>query len=137
MKPTPFDVAQDLPPLPFDRRHCEAAAQLKTAGLPWRPHVGCFVWDRDKCIAVPSPFPERIYFILNVGHFLKILGSLEDIAAQLIWLPTWHQARLLAQRLALPTPALGALWQAKTAVAPGEELLALYELLLQELQAKR
>lgn len=134
MKPTPFDVLQDLPPLPFTRRHCEAAARLKAAGLPWQPHVGCFVWDRDEHIAVPSPFPERIYFILNLGHFVQILGSKEEVAARLIWLPTWHQARLLAQTRGITQQAVAALWQGE-AVEPGEELLALYELLLKALSA--
>lgn len=133
MKPTPFDPARDLPPLPFDMRHCEAAARLKAAGLPWRPHVGCFVWDRDEYIAVPSPFPQRIYFILNLGHFFQILGSLEEVAAKLIWLPTWHQARLLAQSLGISSQAVAALWRQGEEMRPGEELLALYELLQQAL----
>ncbi len=137
MKPTPFHVGQDLPPLPWERRHCEAAAHLKAAGLPWRPHVGCFVWDRDEHLAVPSPFPERIYFILNLGHFVQLLGSPENIAAKLIWLPTWHQARLLAQTLGISNQTVAALWQRGAEMGPGEELLALYELLQQALAARR
>lgn len=131
MKPTPFDSDRDLPPLPFDARHCDSAARLKTAGLPWHPHVGCFVWDRDGHIAVPSPFPQRIYFILNLGHFLQILGTLEDIQAKLIWLPTWHQARLLATDLAVPPDTIARIFQQEPATAPGDELLALYDIVLQ------
>jgi hypothetical protein len=133
MKPTPFNPSSDLPPLPFDARHCELAARLKTAGLPWHPHVGCFVWDRDGHIAVPSPFPQRLYFILNLGHFLQILGTLEDILAKLIWLPTWHQARLLAVSLAVPPQTVAAMFQQGSPPPPGDELLALYEILLQNL----
>jgi hypothetical protein len=131
MKPTPFDPDLDLPPLPFDARICELAARLKTAGLPWRPHVGCFVWDRDYHIAVPSPFPHRIYFILNLGHFLQILGTMEDIQAKLIWLPTWHQARLLAAKYSVPPEAVARIFQQGPALPPGDELLALYDILLQ------
>lgn len=136
MKPTPFAVSLDLPPLPFTLRHCQAAARLKDAGLPWQPHVGCFVWDRDEHIAVPSPFPQRLYFILNLGHFVQLLGSREEIAVKLIWLPTWHQARLLAQTLGIPPQAVAALWQQGQEMAPGEELLALYDLLLAALAAR-
>lgn len=135
MKPTPFDPTRDLPPLPFDQRHCEAAARLKEAGLPWRPHVGCFVWDREAQIAVPSPFPQRIYFILNVGHFVQILGSLEAVAVRLVWLPTWHQARLLAKQWGIRDEQLVVLWKDLADAAPGEELLALYELLWRRLTA--
>ncbi len=136
MKPTPFQPHEDLPPVPFDLRHCEMAARLKAAGLDWRPHVGCFVWDRDGHLPVPSPFPQRIYFILNLGHFVRLCGSLERVAAQLIWLPTWHQARLLAQRLQVPPQAVAGLWQGSGEPAPGEELLGLYDLLLQALEAR-
>jgi len=108
MKPTPFDLATDLPPLPFDLRHCQLAAELKRAGLLWTPHVGCFVWDRDRHIEASSPFPHRIYFI-NVGRFLQIFSSLEEVAEKLIWLPTEHQARLLCSRLGVPDAAVAAL----------------------------
>ena len=101
MKPTPFNPETDLPPTPFDLRHCQAAALLKQRGLSWTPHVGCFVWDPDEVIEVDSPFPGRIYFILNIGHFLKIFNSLEEISKRLVWLPTYHQARLLCDQLAV------------------------------------
>ncbi len=135
MKATPFDPGLDLPPLPFEAGHCDLAARLKAAGLPWRPHAGCFVWDRDGRISVPSPFPQRIYFILNLGRFLEIFGTLEEIQARLVWLPTWHQARLLAAARGIPPAAVAALWQRKPDLAPGEELLGLYTLLLQTFAA--
>ena len=69
--------------------------------MTWRPHVGCFMWDPEGCIEVPSPFPERIYFILNLGHFIRLLGSLEEIARKLVWLPTWHQALRIGSILCL------------------------------------
>ena len=50
MKSTPFNPETDLPPIPFDELLCKSAASLKAAGLPWKPHVGCFVWDRDEHI---------------------------------------------------------------------------------------
>lgn len=101
MKPTLFNPETDLPPISFDLRHCQAAAQLKEKGLAWTPHVGCFVWDPDEFIEVASPFPYRIYFILNLGHFLRLFGSREEITEKLVWLPTYHQARLLCDRLGL------------------------------------
>jgi len=32
-----------LPPIPFDDRLMDLALDLKNSGLPWSPHVGCFV----------------------------------------------------------------------------------------------
>ena len=59
MKPIPFDPATDMAPIPFDQNHLELARQLKQAGLEWKPHVGCFVWDHEKHIEADSPFPLR------------------------------------------------------------------------------
>jgi len=133
MNPTPFNPETDFPPIPFDERHCRAALQLKEAGLPWRPHVGCFVWDREGWIEVPSPFPERIYFILNLGHFLRLLGSIEDVVQKLVWLPTWHQARQIGEKLGIGDKELAGLFTRAEAETPGDELLAVYDLILKRL----
>jgi hypothetical protein len=137
MKPTPFNPETDLPPIPFEMRHCQAAAQLKERGLPWRPHVGCFVWDPDELIEVTSPFPGRIYFILNVGHFLRIFGSLEEISKQLIWLPTCHQARLLCDQVGVDQAEVSAVLASAENIPAGDELLALYKMILNQLEARR
>lgn len=137
MKPTPFNPETDLPPIPFEDRHCELAASLKEAGLEWTPHVGCFVWDRDTHIPVPSPFPRNIYFILNLGHFLKLLGSIEAVRKKLIWLPTWQQARILCSRLGISGEEVLETLRAHGAAAVGEDLIAVYTKILQALRAGR
>lgn len=136
MKPTPFNPETDLPPIPFDLRHCQLAAELKKAGLPWTPHVGCFVWDRDHHIEASSPFPHRIYFILNVGRFLQIFSSHAEVAEKLIWLPTEHQARLLCSRLGVSNAAMAALWSTGEHLTPEASLFALYCLLLDTLRGQ-
>jgi hypothetical protein len=136
MRPTPFDLKSDIPPIPFDERHCELAFSLKKSGLLWKPHVGCFVWDRDQLIEVSSPFPGRIYFILNLGHFIRLLGSFEDIAERLVWLPTWHQARLLGTHLGIEEREISGIWSSPSEIVPGDELLELYGILLRALRKK-
>ena len=135
MKPTPFNSETDLPPIPFDLRHCQAAAQLKERGLPWTPHVGCFVWDPDEIMEVTSPFPNRIYFILNLGHFLRIFGSLEKISRKLVWLPTYHQACLLCDQVGVDQEEVSALLASADNIRAGEELLVLYKMILSKLEA--
>lgn len=134
MNPTPFNPETDFPPIPFDERHCRAALQLKEAGLPWRPHVGCFVWDREGCIEVPSPFPEKIYFILNLGHFLRLLGSIEDVVQKLVWLPTWHQARQIGAKLGIEDKELSDIFSGSAIPGPGQDLPALYGKILENLR---
>ena len=135
MKPTPFNSKTDLPPIPLDLRHCQAAAQLKERGLPWTPHVGCFVWDPDEIMEVTSPFPNRIYFILNLGHFLRIFGSLEKISRKLVWLPTYHQACLLCDQVGVDQEEVSALLASADNIRAGEELLVLYKMILSKLEA--
>jgi len=134
MKPTPFNPETDLAPLPFDGRCRQTALRLKMAGLAWEPHVGCFVWDPDCWIPVDSPFPDRVYFILNLRHFVRLLGAVERVRDNLVWLPTWHQARLVARKLGVDEAALCDIWAAGSAPAPGEELLRIYERILAELE---
>jgi len=137
MKPTTFDSNTNFPPIPFDKRHCEMAGVLKDNGLPWEPHVGCFVWDRDGLIEVSSPFPQRIYFILNMGHFLKLFETVENMAKRLVWLPTWHQARLLCNKFGVENKQIASLWHSMEMIEPGDDLLLLYKMIVGVLKQKR
>jgi len=102
MTSTPFNTETDKASIPFTKEACQFAKRSKLADLKWQPHVGCFVWDESNKIKVASPFPNNIYFILNLGHFEKILGSIEEVKNAMIWLPTWHQARLLCNEFDIP-----------------------------------
>ena len=130
MKPIPFNSQKDLAPVVFDTQTCRLANELKQLGIPWQPHVGCFVWDPDEHIKAESPFPHRIYFILSLPRFIDIFGSIEAIAEKLVWLPTWHQARLLCQQLGVPDQVVANMWQSQTPPSAGEELRQIYALLI-------
>jgi hypothetical protein len=136
MKPTPFNPETDVAPIPFTDRVCRAAKQMKVKGLPWRPHVGCFVWDEKELIQVSSPFPHRVYFILNVGHFLKRFETIDNIADKLVWLPTWHQARLVCETLNISADRINEIVQQNKVADPETELVALYELIMDHLGEK-
>lgn len=132
----PFEPDRDLAPIPFTPRLNERARRLKALGLPWAPHVGCFVWDPDGAIGVPSPFPHNVYFILSLPRFIAIFGSREAVARRLVWLPTWHQARCLCRRLGIPDAALNDPGPGRAAPAAGDDLLALYDLLARALEER-
>jgi len=134
MKPVQFNPDTDLAPTPFDERHLEAAEKLKNLGLKFQPHVGCFVWDSQELIAAPSPFPNRVYFILSLPRFVDIFGSPEKIADKLVWLPTWQQARLLCSQRGIGSEQIAALLGQHDRLSPGDELLQLYTLLASDLK---
>jgi len=132
IKSTPFNPDTDLAPVPFSLELCEIAEQLKQNGLSWHPHIGCFVWDKDKHIEVTSPFPNRIYFILNLGHFLKIFQTTEKIKENLIWLPTWHQARQICEQLHISPDKLKKQLFSENHLK--DDLVGLYKIILKELK---
>jgi hypothetical protein len=133
MKPVYFDPEKDLAPLPFDERICRQALQMKDAGLKWQPHAGCFVWDPENYIKQDSPFPNRIYFVLSVPRFIEIFGDIEKLVEKLVWLPTWHQARLLCQELGKPVDTVSKLWQGSDNLFPGDELFSIYQVIMNAL----
>lgn len=126
MTPIRFNPEKDLAPILFDERVCRLALDLKNLGLNWQPHVGCFVWDPDGIIKAASPFPGRIYFILSLPRFIEIFGSIANMVEKLVWLPTWHQARLLCEQLGATDHDLANGRQTGTAFSAGEDLLELY-----------
>ena len=133
MKPIPFDPATDVAPIPFEQPHLQLARRMKQRGLGWKPHVGCFVWDPDAHIEAESPFPMRVYFILSLPRFIDIFDSLEAVADRLVWLPTWHQARLLALQLGVDAEKIAGLLSSSALASPGEELAGLYRLISEAL----
>jgi hypothetical protein len=133
MRPTPFRSDIDLAPIPFGQNLRLAAKRLKEAGLLWHPQVGCFVWDEMGVIEVPSPFPDRIYFVLNLGHFLRRFGTEENMVEKLVWLPTWHQARLICGRMGISATEISEALCAASVDTPGGELLLVYNLILTKL----
>lgn len=136
MKPIPFNPQKDLAPMVFDTHICQLAQQIKRLGIDWRPHVGCFVWDPDNTIEVDSPFPHRIYFILSLPRFIDIFGSEDAIVEKLVWLPTWHQARLLCKRLAVSDDVVADIWEGQKGFPVGEELQRLYQSIIAALQRR-
>jgi hypothetical protein len=131
-----FNPENDLAPMPFDNRICLRALEMKKNHLVWRPHVGCFVWDPDEIIQPPSPFPGRIYFILSLARFIDIFGSIDQIAAKLVWLPTWHQAQLVYRQLAGGDSAMGQACPGSDTFSAVEGLFSLYGRIIGALKEK-
>ncbi len=125
MKRTAFNETTDVAPLPFDERVLASALRLKSLDMKWEPHVGCFVWDHKGLIQVPSPFPLDVYFILNLRRFEAILGSIDRISSELVWVPTWHQALSICKMMDIEAMAPAAI--EKISTHPVEGLLDLYD----------
>jgi hypothetical protein len=71
---------------------------------------------------------------LNLGHFLRLLGSIEDVVQKLVWLPTWHQARQIGAKLGIEDKELSDIFSGSAVPGPGQDLLALYGKILENLR---
>ena len=137
IKPIRFDPEKNLAPTAFDERICRLASRMKSLGLDWQPHVGCFVWDPDNWIKPESPFPGRIYFVLSMPRFVEIFGSVEEMARKLVWLPTWHQACLIYREMSVTEGACDNNPPSLSSRTPTEELIRIHELIIDALQNRR
>ena len=134
MTSTRFNPEKDIAPMPFDKEICHQALDMKKKGLIWRPHVGCFVWDPDEFIKPTSPFPGRIYFILSLARFIEIFDTIDQIAAKLVWLPTWHQARLVCRQLGIADDIDPKSREGDDVLSPLDELLRIYGKIVENLK---
>ena len=117
----------------FSAQEIHWAKQLHDLGLPWEPRPGHYVWDQGGIIEQPSPFQDRVYFILDLKHFLRRSGTLGRLKASMVWLPTWHDARAILATLGVEHQMVADALQAQAALEQGEELLALYRLIASRL----
>jgi hypothetical protein len=120
----------------FTDEEISLARQLRDRGLTWEPAVGHFVYDETDLIEVPSPFQERVYFILDMKHFLRRSGTVEQLKDRMLWLPQWHQARTIARDLGITDAALANQLADGQVLASGGELATLYRLILTALRAR-
>ena len=128
-------AVEEILPIPIDDTILAAAYRLKRLGLAWSPQVGCFVWDREAVISAPSPFPKRVYFILNMRRFTDIFGSEENMRQQLVWVPTWHQAIGLCSRLGIADTDADRFFNVRGFTSGEDGLLQLYARIARQLDS--
>ena len=113
----------------FTNEEIELALELKQLGLPWEPTAGHYVWDEDNLIDRPSPFHDRVFFILDLRHFLRRAESVEKLKKAVCWLPTWHDMRDIAQSLGISEDEIWKTLNERGAIEQGTERLVFYETL--------
>jgi hypothetical protein len=63
--------------LKFCEEELDLAQLFKAFGLEWTPQCGHYVLDQSKLIDCSSPFQERVFFILDLKHFLRRAENME------------------------------------------------------------
>lgn len=113
----------------FSDEELDIAQLLKAYGLPWKPACGHYVLDQSQLINRTSPFQDRVFFILDMSHFLRLAGSEERMVEGLCWLPTWEQAREILRNEQVDDRVVEQRLKESGAIVSGTERLELYRLI--------
>ena len=76
---------------------------------------------------------NRIHFILNLGHFLKIFETIENMKVKLVWLPTCHQAKIICKNLNISQTEINAALCGEEAERLWADVRVLYKLISRRL----
>ena len=117
----------------FSEKEIEIAQKLKELGFEWTPAPGDYVYDIEGLIEKKSPFQERVYFILDIKHFLRRAGSVEGITKAMCYLPLWEDCRVILKSLSVPWQKIYEKLIEKNAFINEIERSVLYEIILKEL----
>lgn len=118
----------------FTEEQITIAKRLKEFEIPWTPQVGHYVYDANQICPKSSPFQERVYFLLNFDCFMQHVGGLERFRKNMVWLPTWHEAREILRNLGIPDSEVAQ--HSAKAILNGEELTCLYKLIVEALPSR-
>ncbi len=118
----------------FTSDEIELAQTLKDMGLEWTPMPGHYVLDQSDLIECESPFQGRVFFILDLKHFLRRSGTIESLKDRVCWLPSWEQAREILRDLSVSDQSIASHLSGTRAIEAGTERLELYRLIQKQLK---
>ena len=110
----------------FTESEIAIAGRCKRLGLPWEPKPGHYVYDATDFCPHPSPFQERVYFILNYPYFMQAAGGVARFKEIMVWLPTWEDLRLILRDKGFDDREIFEYLRDQSAVERGNEREMLY-----------
>lgn len=117
----------------FSNQEIELAQLFKAHGLEWTPQCGQYVLDQAQLIQCASPFQPQVYYILDLKHFLRRSGTLEELKQRMCWLPDWQDARQLLQQMGVSSATVAQRLVQSRAIESNSERLELYRLIEEQL----
>lgn len=113
----------------FSETEIDLARQLQRDGFTWEPKAGNYVYDETGFCQQPSPFQDRVYFILNYPYFMRAVGGVDRFKEIMTWLPTWDDAREILRSLDVSDQLILEHLSNENAIQNGTERLVLYKLI--------
>lgn len=126
-------VSNALNSMSFSDEELELAQLFKAYGLDWTPTCGQYVLDQSQLIECDSPFQGRVFYILDLKHFLRRSGTVERLREAMCWLPTWEQARCILRDFHVSDARVAVHLAETSAIETGTERLELYRLIEAEI----
>ena len=117
----------------FSGKEIEIAREIHDFGLPWMPGVGQYVYDLKGVIEKESPFQQGVYFILDIKHFIRRAGSVDEIKETMCWLPLWEDCREILRGFGVSWETVRYRIEKKGAFAGSFEREVLYEIIYEQL----
>ena len=74
-----------------------------------------------------------MFFILDLKHFLRYAGSVEQLTQRMTWLPAWWDARKWLRDSGVEDGTVAEFVQSRKGIVRGDELVLLYEMILERL----
>lgn len=115
----------------FSPTEIELAQRMHREGLAWTPAPGDYVLDVGGVVEKPSPFQDGVFFILNHDYFMTLLGGPAAFAREMVWLPTWEQARKILFDAQVAAAAVSSRLAEDNAIELGTERETLYRMILE------
>lgn len=120
----------------FNDEELEVAQVIKAYGFGWTPSVGHYILDQGGLIECASPFQDRVFFILDIKHFLRRAGTIENLKQHACWLPTWEQARIILRECFVSDEAVSRRLSETRAIEQQTERLELYRMIEDQITGK-
>ena len=117
----------------FSESEINTAMKMRAAGLNWKPEPGQYVFDINGLMHAGSPFQAGIFLIHSTNTFEVMVGGLDKLVENFVWLPTWEDCRSWLRNQSVPEGRVIRAWQSGEAQGLSDRQV-LYELMLKILE---
>ena len=109
--------------------------KLRAAGLNWKPEPGQYVFDINGIMRAGSPFQAGIFLIHSTNTFEVMVGGLDELIENFVWLPTWEDCRSWLRNESASEDQVMEAWRSGESQGLSDRQV-LYELMLKILEGR-
>mgnify|MGYP001038395259 CR=1 FL=1 len=119
----------------FSESEINTVMKLRAAGLNWKPEPGQYVFDINGIMRAGSPFQAGIFLIHSTNTFEVMVGGLDELIENFVWLPTWEDCRSWLRNESASEDQVMEAWRSGESQGLSDRQV-LYELMLKILEGR-